>query len=74
MESKTQYDTWKRFKDMVTKCSYHGIPTWMLVLTFYNVLNMSTRHMIDAATGGTQNTKTSEVAQQLIEKMATNGY
>ena len=62
MESKTLYDTWERFKDLLRRCPYHGFLTWLQVQTFYNGLNHATTQMIDTAVGGTLNNKTLEVA------------
>ncbi|XP_027333518.1 uncharacterized protein LOC113848267 [Abrus precatorius] len=74
LESETLYDTWERFKELLRKCPHHGIPDWLQVQTFYNGLNTATRQMIDAAAGGTLNSKTPRAAQELFEEMAMNNY
>ena len=74
IESESLYDTWERFKELLRRCPHHGLPTWLQVQTFYNGLNHGTRQMIDAAAGGTLNSKTPEAAQDLIEEMAMNNY
>ncbi|XP_027351121.1 uncharacterized protein LOC113862214 [Abrus precatorius] len=74
LELKTLYDTSERFKELLQKCPHHGIPDWLQVQTFYNGLNPATRQMIDAAAGGTLNSKTPRAAQELFEEMAMNNY
>ncbi|XP_027368318.1 uncharacterized protein LOC113874281 [Abrus precatorius] len=68
------YDAWERYKDLLRRCSHHCIPEWMQIQTFYNGMNVVTKTMVDAATGGSLNTKTVEIAQQLIEMMANSMY
>ncbi|XP_027351012.1 uncharacterized protein LOC113862053 [Abrus precatorius] len=51
-----------------------AIPDWLQVQTFYNGLNPATRQMIDAAAGGTLNSKTPRATQELFEEMAMNNY
>lgn len=46
----------------------------MIVHTFYNRLNLSTRELLNAAIGGTLGSKTLENAPQLIEKITMNSY
>ncbi|XP_027357501.1 uncharacterized protein LOC113866902 [Abrus precatorius] len=74
LELETLYDTWERFKELLRKCPHHGILDWLQVQTFYNKLNPAIRQMIDAAAGGTLNSKTLRVAQELFEEMAMNSY
>ncbi|XP_027348306.1 uncharacterized protein LOC113859825 [Abrus precatorius] len=74
LESETLYDTWERSKELLRKCPHHGIPDWLQVQIFYNGLNPATRQMIDAAIGGTLNSKTPRAAQELFEEMAMNNY
>ena len=62
LDSETLYDTWERFKDLLRRCPHHGLPVWLQVQTFYSGLNPATRQMIDAAAGGTLNSKTPEAA------------
>ena len=74
IDGESLYDTWERFKDLLRKCPHHGLPSWLQVQTFYNGLNIVTKQTIDAAAGGTLNSKTPEGAQALIEEMAMNNY
>ena len=39
MENESLYDAWERFKDLLRKCPYHGIPPWVQIQTFYNGLH-----------------------------------
>ncbi|KAG8486098.1 hypothetical protein CXB51_019412 [Gossypium anomalum] len=74
MDLVTLYDAWERYKDLLRRCPYHGLPLWLQVQTFYNGVNPSTRQMIDAAVGGTINNKTPEEASEYIEEMSLNNY
>lgn len=74
METKTLYDTWERFKDLMRRCPHHSLSTWLQMQTFYNRLNLATRQMIIAAARGTLNSKTIEMAHELIEEMTMNNY
>ena len=66
------FETWERLKDLLVRCPQRRFLDWMIVHTFYNVLNPSTLQLLDAATGGTSGNKTPEAALQLIEDMAMN--
>ncbi|KAL5538589.1 hypothetical protein UlMin_045511 [Ulmus minor] len=74
----TQYDqeslceAWERFKEMLRKCPYHGIPIWLQVSTFYNGLVSNYRAVINAAAGGSLMGKTPEEAHDLLETMVDN--
>ncbi|KAG8493072.1 hypothetical protein CXB51_010380 [Gossypium anomalum] len=74
MDLETLYDAWERYKDLLRRCPYHGLPLWLQVQTFHNSLNPSTRQMVDVAAGGTINNKTPEVAYKFIEEMSLNNY
>lgn len=74
IDMESLYEAWERFKDLLRKCPHHELPTWLLVQTFYNGLNGSTRNMVDAAAGGTIMRKTPEEAYELLEEMASNSY
>ncbi|KAG8478792.1 hypothetical protein CXB51_028622 [Gossypium anomalum] len=74
MDLETLYDAWERYKDLLRRCLYHGLPLWLQVQTFHNGLNPSTRQMVDAAAGGTINNKTTEEAYKFIEEMLLNNY
>ncbi|KAJ4723309.1 DNA-directed DNA polymerase [Melia azedarach] len=67
-------EAWERYKDMLRRCSHHGLPSWLQVQTFYNGLSCTTRTMIDAAAGGALMSKTPDEAYQLLEEMASNNY
>ncbi|XP_057247487.1 uncharacterized protein LOC125492826 [Beta vulgaris subsp. vulgaris] len=73
-DGESLYEAWERFKDLQRKCPHHGVPDWLLVQTFYNGLNESVRITIDAAAGGAIMGKTTEVANRLLEEMASNNY
>ncbi|KAH7668837.1 S-adenosyl-L-methionine-dependent methyltransferase protein [Dioscorea alata] len=58
MELESLFETWDRFKELLRKCQQHGFPEWMIIQTFYNGLNPSTKQLLDAAAGGTLGNKT----------------
>ena len=70
----TLYDSWQRFKDLLKRFPHHGLLIWLQMQRFYNGLNSIIRQMIDAAVGGTLNTKTSEATQELFQEIAMNSY
>ncbi|KAA3472763.1 gag-asp_proteas domain-containing protein [Gossypium australe] len=74
MDLETLYDAWERYKDLLRRCSHHGLPLWLQVQTFYNGVNPSTRQLIDSAASGTLNNKTPEAAYEFIEEMSLNNY
>ncbi|KAL5549392.1 hypothetical protein UlMin_004623 [Ulmus minor] len=71
-DQESLYEAWERFKEMLKKCRYHGIPNWLQVSTFYNGLVSNYHAMIDAAAGGSLMGKTPEEAHDLLETMADN--
>lgn len=52
----------------------HGIPSWLFVQRFYNVLNQSLEMSIGATAGGTFMGKSIEVTKTLLGKVALNNY
>ena len=58
----------------IKKMSTLRLSVWFQVQTFYNGLGSTTRTMIDATARGTLMGKTSEVAYELLEEMASNNY
>src|SRR5262249_25321038 len=73
-ETEMLYEAWKRYKDLLKKCPHYGLPKWLQVQTFYNGLINGHKAMIDAAVGGTLNSKTLEITYNLINEIATNSY
>lgn len=59
MDNKSFYDTWKRLKDLLKKCPYHGIQPWVQIHTFYNRLMSQTKSIVDVVRGSIM-TKTYE--------------
>ncbi|XP_027348047.1 uncharacterized protein LOC113859484 [Abrus precatorius] len=70
-EGETLYEAWERYKELLRRCPHHCILEWMQLETFYNGMNPATATMIDAAAGGSLNTKSLE-AQGIIDMMATS--
>lgn len=54
--------------------SYHGLPKWLQVYTFYNGLGGSTKTLVDAAIRGALIEKMINEAYDLLEEMAVNIY
>ncbi|XP_027368194.1 uncharacterized protein LOC113874171 [Abrus precatorius] len=76
-EGETLYEAWERYKELLRRFPHHCIPEWMQLEwmqleTFYNGMNPATRTMIDAAAGGSLNTKSLEEAQGIIDMMASS--
>ena len=42
---------WERMKSLVMNCPTHGLTTWMVIQTFYAVLNFTSRNFLDSAAG-----------------------
>ena len=61
------YEAWERFKELVRRCPYHGLPDWLLVQTFYQCISPQTRLSLDAAANGSLMNKTHQEAMDLIE-------
>ena len=38
---------WERMKSLVKNCLTHGLATWMVIQTFYAVLNFTSRNLLD---------------------------
>ena len=51
-EIESLFEAWERWKELLRKCPYHGIPVIIQMETFYNGLEPQTRLMLDASAGG----------------------
>lgn len=51
-ENESLFDSWKCYKDLLRRCSFHGLEKWLVVHTFYNGLIYSTRINLDVALDG----------------------
>ncbi|KAG9449988.1 hypothetical protein H6P81_009953 [Aristolochia fimbriata] len=56
------------------KMPNHKIELWSQIEVFYNGLNINTRSMIDAASGGSISKMTPEEVHELLEEMTANMY
>ena len=63
---------WERMKFMVKNCPTHGLTMWMVIQTFYAVLNLSLRNLLDSAAGGSFMSTTLGAATKLLDEMMTN--
>ncbi|KAG9450567.1 hypothetical protein H6P81_010532 [Aristolochia fimbriata] len=67
-------EAWERINGLLKRCPNHKIELWSQIEIFYNRLNINTRSMIDAASGGSISKKTPEEIHELIEEMTANVY
>jgi hypothetical protein len=65
-------EAWERFRELQYSCPHHGIPDWLLIQTFYDGLNESTRAYVDAVAGGALMSREPLEAMNLIDSMAQN--
>ncbi|KAH9783362.1 hypothetical protein KPL71_009280 [Citrus sinensis] len=74
IEDESLYEAWERFKELLRRCSHHGIPCCIQLETFYNGLNSSTRLMVDASANGALLSKSYTEAYEILERIANNNY
>ncbi|XP_062085597.1 uncharacterized protein LOC133791695 [Humulus lupulus] len=74
LEDESVCDAWERFKELLRKCPHHGIPHCIQMETFYNVLNASTRMVLDASTNGAILSKSYNEAYEILERIDNNNY
>ncbi|XP_024027611.1 uncharacterized protein LOC112093437 [Morus notabilis] len=74
LEGEALCESWERFKELLRKCPYHGLPYWIQMETFYNGLNASTRAMVDASANGALLVKSYNKAYEILERMSNNNY
>ncbi|KAI3680669.1 hypothetical protein L6452_35442 [Arctium lappa] len=65
-------DAWERFKELLRKCSHHGIPYCIQLETFYNGLNPMAKQMLDATSGGAFTAITYNDGYEILEKISAN--
>jgi hypothetical protein len=63
---------WERMKSMIKNCPTHGLTTWMIIQTFYEGLNFSSRNLLDSAAGGTFTSITLGAITKLLDNMMVN--
>ena len=74
VDGEALYEAWERFKELLRKCPYHGLPHWIQMETFYNGLNAQTRSMVDASANGALLMKSYNEAYEILERMSNNNY
>jgi len=67
-DGESLYEAWERFKDLQRQCPHHGVPDWLLVQTFYNVLEQSVKLFVNAAAGGALIGKSIEAAKAFVRR------
>ncbi|KAK9732708.1 hypothetical protein RND81_04G016400 [Saponaria officinalis] len=73
-EDESLYEAWERFKELHRQCPHHGIPSYLLVVTFYNAVKPELQMILNAASGGRLDSMTRSRAKDLIEGMAVSTY
>lgn len=68
------YEAWERFKELLRRCLYNGIPICIQMEMFYNGLLPPTLLMLDASAGGALLNKSYAEVYKLIESIAVNNY
>jgi len=63
---------WECMKSLVKNCFTHGLTTWMVIQTFYEGLNFTSRNLLDPAVGGTFMSTTLGAATKLLDAMRLN--
>ncbi|KAJ0985421.1 hypothetical protein J5N97_003777 [Dioscorea zingiberensis] len=70
--SESFYEAYERYKDLLRRCPQHGLDDFAKVRTFYHGLDDATRHLVDAAAGGSLGNKYPDDAEKIFEDMASN--
>ena len=65
---------WERFKELLLLCAHRGQDKWVLLQTFYNALDNTTRLLIDASSGGTIMNMNVDDAWDKIEDIAQHTH
>ncbi|KAK9672916.1 hypothetical protein RND81_12G134600 [Saponaria officinalis] len=73
-EHESLYEAWERFKDLQRQCPHHGVPSYLLILTFYNAIKPEFQMGLNAAVGGRIDGVSWNKAKELIENMAATTY
>ena len=73
-DQESLYEARERFKDLLRKCSHHGLPMWMQMQPFYNSFHPNTQTMVDAANRWAFINKTPKKGYQFIKVMASNNF
>ena len=68
MDDESLYEAWERYKELLRKCPYHGIPHCIQLETFYNGLNAHTRMVVDTSANGALLSKSYNEAYEIIER------
>ncbi|CAN6697914.1 unnamed protein product [Malus baccata var. baccata] len=66
------HEAWERFKELIRKCSHSGINTTDQMHIFFRGLNMTTKTLVNASSGGSYKDKNAQEACLLFEKMAAD--
>ena len=73
-ENKTLSEARERFKEMLRKCSHHGLPHCIQIEIFYSGLNIATKKMVDASANGAISSKTYNETYEILERLTFTNY
>ena len=74
LEDESLYDAWERFKELHRRCPLHSISCYILLETFYNGLNPSTRLILNASANWALLSKSYNDAYKILERITNNNY
>ncbi|KAH0706147.1 hypothetical protein KY285_010669 [Solanum tuberosum] len=70
LESKTGFEAWERFKELLRKCPHNGIEPWLQLTNFWNGLSPTSRRILNNAVGGPIMKKTPKEAIEILNELA----
>ena len=73
-DSKTSYQTWERFKDLLNSCLHHGYENWRLVSYFYDGLTSKERQFVEMMCNGDFLSKDHEEAIEYLKELAEKAH
>ncbi|XP_031116629.1 uncharacterized protein LOC116020285 [Ipomoea triloba] len=73
IQNESLAESWERFKELRRQCPHHGIQGWDLMMAFYEGLLDNSKILVDASSGGSFTVFKPAQAEELLEKIATNG-
>ncbi|KAK9673761.1 hypothetical protein RND81_12G187500 [Saponaria officinalis] len=73
-EDESLYEAWERYKELQRQCPHHGLPSYLLIVTFYNAMKPDLQLSLNAAAGGRLDALSWNRAKDIIEDMAASTY
>lgn len=69
-ESETLYQTWERFKELLSLCPHHGFENWRLVSHFYDGLLPRDKQFVESMCNGEFMQKNPDEALKFLDEIA----